>query len=427
MTSIDGFFIGPLYYYLLIPFYFLSAMNPLSATFFALAVSVLTSISIFYVFSKIFNQKVGIIGSFIYASSLSIAFIDRWVVPTQPIVLWSVWFLFCLMKLINKDYKVLPIMGILVGLIWHIHIALWPLVILVPLAMLPITSKKPKLESIILFGIPFLLLTTPFWLFEIRHDFGQIKSLLNFYENSVSGEKTGLLRFREVIDGTSAAFSKIIFFRKDVPSLLALPIFYLTGLALLILKAIKIKQLILIILWTFLLIAVQQFSTRSISDYYFNSLIIIGILIISLSLSWLLQTRNLKFLAQVFMVVFLIGNLWTLFKIKPIEGYDQKKQIVSFIKSDSTDKNFRCLGINFIADFTKVAGYRYLWWYFDLNIVRASEQVPVYNVALPKSLVAKYDFTIGEFAVISPAQKNYDEEVCDNPNNKLPGLVGFTN
>src|SRR3989338_8686397 len=40
MTSIDGVFIGPLYYYLLTPFYFFFAMNPLAATFLALFISV---------------------------------------------------------------------------------------------------------------------------------------------------------------------------------------------------------------------------------------------------------------------------------------------------------------------------------------------------------------------------------------------------
>lgn len=154
MTSIQGFFIGPLYYYLLAPFYFFSGMNPLSATFLAPLISVLTLLSIFWVFTKIFNQKVGIIGAFIYSLSLSVVFIDRWIVPTQLTILWSIWFFYCLMKLVARDYKVLFLLGILTGLIWHIHIALLPLVILIPLVIV-VSSKRPDSKSQILFFIMF--------------------------------------------------------------------------------------------------------------------------------------------------------------------------------------------------------------------------------------------------------------------------------
>lgn len=427
MTSIDGFFIGPLYYYLLAPFYFLFSMDPLSATYLALSVSVLTALSIYYVFSTIFSPQVGIVGALIYSTSLSIAFIDRWVVPTQPITLWSVWFLYFLIKLSNKNYKSLPYLAILIGLIWQIHIALLPLIFLIPAAMYPFSSNKSKTRLSILSIVVFFLVTAPFWIFELRHDFGQLKALFSFYNIEVSGEKTGLLRFNEVLYGTSAAFSKIIFFQKHTPAAPTLVIFYLSCILLFLAKIIKPKQIVLIILWTFLVIFFQQVSRRGLSDYYFNNLIIIGILIMSLFLSWLLSTRNLRFLSKVIMIVFVFYNLWNFLKIVPQEGYNQKKAVVQFIKEDSDAKNLPCLAVNFVADFTKSVGYRYLYWYYGLNVVRPSEEIPVYNIALPKALFEKSDFVIGEFAVISPDNKNYREEACFDPNNQLPQLLGFTN
>lgn len=175
-----------------------------------------------------------------------------------------------------------------------------------------------------------------------------------------------------------------------------------------------------------MLIAVQQFSTRSISDYYFNSLIIIGILIISLSLSWLFSKNNLRFFSIASIGIFLTYNFWTLFKTTPLESYNEKKQVVQFIKKDSSAKSLPCVSINLVADFTKNVGFRYLYWYFDLNVVRPSEEVPVYNVAFPKTLFDKSELIIGNYAIITPVDNNYTEDACSDPKNQLPELIGFT-
>src|SRR3989338_9951008 len=55
MTSVDGVFIGPLYYYLLVPFFALFKMDPLSAVIPSTLIGILTIISIYWVFSKLFN------------------------------------------------------------------------------------------------------------------------------------------------------------------------------------------------------------------------------------------------------------------------------------------------------------------------------------------------------------------------------------
>jgi 4-amino-4-deoxy-L-arabinose transferase-like glycosyltransferase len=145
LTSIDGVFIGPLFYYLLVPFYALFNMNPLSAIIPILIISVLTVISIYYVFSKNFKKETGLIGAFIYSVSLGSAFNDRWIVPTQPTILWSVWYLYVMLALLKGNFKVLPIVGILVGLIWHIHIALVILLIPIPIAIF-LSKKRLQLK-----------------------------------------------------------------------------------------------------------------------------------------------------------------------------------------------------------------------------------------------------------------------------------------
>src|SRR3990167_9935860 len=132
LTSIEGVFIGPLYYYLLASFYALFGYNPLSAYFVATSVAVATLLSIYYVFYKLFSPKAALIGGFLYACSLPLAFFDRWIVPTQPTILWSVWYLYALFITLKGNKRGLLLFGILAGLIWHIHVALLPLLLLIP-------------------------------------------------------------------------------------------------------------------------------------------------------------------------------------------------------------------------------------------------------------------------------------------------------
>lgn len=58
VTSIEGLFIGPFYYYLLAPFYFIFNMNPLAAMIPANIINLLTAISLYWVLARFFDRRV---------------------------------------------------------------------------------------------------------------------------------------------------------------------------------------------------------------------------------------------------------------------------------------------------------------------------------------------------------------------------------
>src|SRR5579884_3475847 len=82
LTSAPGIYIGPLFYYLLIPFFWLTRMDPVGALIPITLLGILNLISIYYVFSKLFNQTVGLVASFLWATSITATVYDRWVVPS---------------------------------------------------------------------------------------------------------------------------------------------------------------------------------------------------------------------------------------------------------------------------------------------------------------------------------------------------------
>ncbi|MDP2632357.1 MAG: glycosyltransferase family 39 protein, partial [Candidatus Curtissbacteria bacterium] len=216
LTSIDSVFIGPLYYYVLAFFFAIFKMNPLSAHIPATLIGLATIASIYFVFSKLFTKTTGLVGAFFYATSISLVTLDRWIVPTLPTVLWSVWLLHVVLNLLKGNFKVLPIAGLLIGLIWHIHVGLLPLVFLIPAAIL-MSGKRPKFSKLIIPAIIIIFLSLPIIVFETRHNFMQSKGFYQALSYVREDQPTGLLRLKMVLPGASSALSRTIFPRTNFP------------------------------------------------------------------------------------------------------------------------------------------------------------------------------------------------------------------
>ena len=91
LTTAPGIFIGPLFYYLLVPFFLIFKMDPIGALIPVLLFGLATVLSFYWVFSKLFNKVAGLIASFLYATLLGPVYFDSRVVPSTPTNLWVIW------------------------------------------------------------------------------------------------------------------------------------------------------------------------------------------------------------------------------------------------------------------------------------------------------------------------------------------------
>lgn len=435
LTSIDGLFIGPLFYYLLVPFFILFKMNPLGALVPAVLLGVFTAFSFYFVISSFFGKKAGLIAAFFYAIPLGSVFYDRWVVPTQPTILWSVWFLYVLLSLLKGNLKVIPLLGLLTGLIWHIHVALLPIVAVAGLACisaLKVNKEKIPLKS---FAIGVLLLgvfMAPFWLFEFKHGFQQINGLFNSFTES-RGELSGLPRFVEIVQSISRLFRGMLWVDNRVitfpAAVFILSGVVLTGFFLKVKKVLRGDQAIFLALWAVVSILSQQISKRPVSEYYFLSIYVPFLLIISLLLGNLYRSFGRKII-NISILGFLIWNVFQLVNMpEPTHGFNQKTQTVEYIKKDSLERGYRCIGINYIADFGTGVGFRYLMDWQGIKVIQPSGGVPVYNIVIPwKRSEGEIDARFGTFGVIKPGSENAaDQSKCDDLSLYLLPLLGFSN
>lgn len=441
-TSISGLFIGPLYYYTLIPFFALFSMNPLASYIPITLISLATLTSVYFVVTKLYGKTPGLVAALIYAASPTIIFLDRWVVPTQPTLLWIIWFYFVLIKFSKGDFKPLSILAILIGLIWHIHIAFLPLLLLVPVAIF--LSKKSFLKKIKKLNRKHLALSltistfliAPFVAFELRHNFQQIKGLINIgqvKEEEGRELRKGYYKFEVVTELTNRALWSTVLYEKNPkdPMVFAIPVALFIFLSLPVIAVRKGKmsknELILIYLWLINVTVSHLMSKRLISDYYFNSLLILSLIIISTTIASIIPKKDNKTLLILSILFIFYGGSKVIGKSQPVGEYMDRKNIIEFIAKSTREGNFNCIGVNYIGEIPVRYGYRYLFWLNKVNQISPANDVAVFSIVQPSGISeSEIEFRSGNIGVILPITKSSpSENDCIKPERQLFPLNGF--
>lgn len=438
-TSITGVFIGPIFYYLIALSFVIFDMNPLSASIPATIISLLTIFSIYHIFTKFFNKNTGLIGAFLFAISPGVVFLDRWVVPTQPTSLWTIWYLYILLSILSGNMKILIPIGILIGLIWHVHIAFIPLLILIPVAFWLSGRKlqdfKFDLKSILISLLLLLLLLSPFFIFEIRHGFQQVKSIIAVtYTRSDNLE--GISRLGKVFESGGRSLASVFVLSGPATNLNSIVVIFLPFLqifAILCLwlgRVLKKKQAILFVVWFIIVFAGQFFSKRIITEYYFNNLFILLFLTLALIINKLENLPKRIPVAHFLLLTYLIiVTVWFIQKPDDQGGFFYKRKAIEFIKNHSVSKDYLCVAVNFIEYKPGGgSGSRYLYWYYNLPVVAAGDDIAIYNIVNPWT-ISKDEVKVkfGNLGVILPPQEKIDPAVCSKADRQLLPLWGFTN
>jgi 4-amino-4-deoxy-L-arabinose transferase-like glycosyltransferase len=435
ITSVDGVFIGPLYYYIMAASYWLSNMDPMSAIVPTTIIGLLTILSFYFFGKKYFSERVGLIMAFIHAVSFGTAFYDKWSVPTEPAIIWSVWFLYVIFGMFRKNLKLMPLYAVLVGLTYHIHIALLPILPIPILAyfMSKGTFKEKikaiKIKNVLISFLIFMMVSSPFWFFEIKHNFSQVKSVIIASKKDL-GNPTGFAKLKKVINASSWEMQRRLISEWPIkPFELMWIVFIFITYVVYKFKKISKKDLNLLLLWMFLIGLAQFTSKRVVSEYYFTNYLPIYILMLALFFDLVLNKKYLNKIALVIGGVYLVTNFYWLITANDLnDSYFYKKQLVEYIRADQIKNNYPCVGINYIAKFGDGVGFRYLFWYKGVDIIKPSNSVPTYNVVVPWDISNnEVNKKFGRFGVILPVQtKASSEEWCKDPNNKIDPLLGYT-
>lgn len=200
VTSVGNMYLGPLYYYFMAPFLFLSYPSPVGPAYAIGLLAILTIICIFVISKKMFNEKTAIIATVIYSFSSTIATYARFSWNPNPAPLPAVLMIFFTYKAWTKD----PRYWILVSFCFSILIQLHYLTLLtLPAAGIfwlasaykTYTSKKykPFIVSTLLALVVFILSLTPLVLFDLKHDNLNARAFINLFTKETVFESEKVL------------------------------------------------------------------------------------------------------------------------------------------------------------------------------------------------------------------------------------------
>lgn len=199
-----GFYIGPAYYYYIVPFYFFTNLDPVASGIIAGVTSIFSFFVLYYIARKLFSYEVAIIALLIHTFSIYIITFDRTQWPVNFVAPISLIIFYTLYKVMQGNAKYLIPLSLALGFSFHSHFTavFFPFYIL--LSMPFFKWNKQFLVYIPLSFFIFILWLIPNILSDILNKGNSSKNLTSYINTYYHG-----LHFTRVIQVSQDAFIEI--------------------------------------------------------------------------------------------------------------------------------------------------------------------------------------------------------------------------
>lgn len=409
--SVQGLFMGPLYFYYLVPFFALSNLHPIGGAIGSVVLGIFSIIIFYIITTEIFGEKAGLLIAFLRAMLMTYITTDWSWVPTYSsgtvtLITW-----FCFYKIWHGNTKFLPLLGLTFGFFTSMHPILFPFYI-VFLTMLIfrirwlIKNKKlPGLKNILISFLAFIIPVSPLILFEYFHNFLEVKLLFSPHVSNGTAKTAG----------TFYHYLTSVFFEPwrilSLNSFL-LPFIFFSFLIILLFLFFKktgfmkdkFHQILLTLTFAVFLIY-YNFAPIQVPEYYFQPLFDLTIVYFSATLILLL---NKKRLVPIFYMVIILISVNQLILLKKAWGntdhltnVSQKDTIVKeILKRQPKNQEFY---VSYITNLGWKTGYDYLFKIYGRQPQTREAKDPIYTIVAPISLSpASINFRSGDIGLILP-------------------------
>jgi 4-amino-4-deoxy-L-arabinose transferase-like glycosyltransferase len=380
----NGFFLPPVYYYVLAPFYLVGGFSPLSVVWFIVVYNLVFFVLAGYLLSRMFSWQVGLIFLSFWAVIGHFISIDTISWNPLAIPLMSLLFVY-LFKL--KQEKTNLAVSFLFGLVFGLGVGLHVQFLgLIPLLVSGLVSKKTTLKHNLLSLAGVVFPFASLLVFDLRHQFINAKLFLGLISESSQGSPIAFLPVWQNVVNSLLKINSSGFVG---------PIFYLIVFALIIILVKKsINKLFyksILAVWVLFPLAFAFYGQRP-SEYYFNYLLPIIILVVSVFIDKLLASlkKPLARLVVVLLASFFLVSAVGVAGVSP--GKDSlyhKDQLVHFLSKETKDKT--PFNLSFDLGSGGDAGYHYLVDYYQVGYSE-DENSPLIELVLPAKREASFMF-----------------------------------
>ena len=370
-ASAGDFFLGPIYYYMMAPFLFLTHLDPVGPAIMVALIGVATVFLVYYVGLKFFGSRAGLIASSLYAISPLVIAYSRSSWNPNPMPFFSILMLYLLFVAVKKQsHKLFLLVGLLLGIAMQLHYLSTFLAVIIFFFVLlgePLLQKKSivsrYLWHYIEIFIGFLVGISPFLAFEARHGFPNIRTIFRFIfeDNAAKGYNVNQSFFGNIWDVFFRLFGRLvtkfpppeqinISIHSDLQIWLAATII-LAFSSILALFYVKEKLKVLLLgLWLVFGIVLFGFYRKSIYDYYLGFMFPVPFLLVGGLLNHLSEIKKYRkigiIVAGLIFVCLLAINLsGNPFRYQGNKQKDQAKKIADavLLQTDGKPFNFALL------------------------------------------------------------------------------------
>ena len=361
-TGPGGIHLGPLIYYLAVPFFWAFKLHPIAGSVLASTLGIFTGLLFYLVLTPFFKSRLGLIGYAIYAVSPLINFNDRTIWNPSLIPLASLgvliaqlnWWRYRRLTRLNLGLLATSMaLGVQahLGFIFTLPVAIFSLI------YLRLLSKLNFGKCAWFVGI-LLVWFSPLIIFDLRHQGVNLNSLLKFLDtgsvnfNLVTHLTKSLRVLQSLIQMLGGLAAQFRFFKLEA----------ILGSAVIVSAWIFRRhlnsQLVnLFLIWLITYALGFSFYQGNIPEYYLWPMLLPGLLIISLLLNSLLL--HFKVALPVFLamlIMFLMFQTLELISTTAPDSLQHKLQTVQHIIAKSQGQHFRVV---YDTDFGRNAVFSY--------------------------------------------------------------------
>lgn len=360
-ASVGGFYLGPIYYWMAAPFLWLWRYDPAGPAYF---VAVLGVATVFLLY-KFLRDTVGfwpaILASSLYATAPLIVRYSRSSWNPNPLPFFALLLMYFLyLGILKKRYFYFLLAGASLGLAVQLHYLATILIAIFSLIILVNTNFKkwPLIFLTFVFGSMFTF--SPFLIFEIRHNFPNFKTILEFVTRGTTiGYQTK--NYSWIIANVGNIFlEELTKLKQTIITQLTFWILTLGGLFGFV-KNWKNSQEKLIfsigLIWFIGGLAGLRFYRGQVFDYYYEFMFPAPFLLVGLvfSLGW---SKNIL---KVFSIIITLSAIiWFaangIYRSSPNRLIDQTETVANFVIEKTEDKPFN---FALISDHNSDHAYRY--------------------------------------------------------------------
>lgn len=374
MSSVGGMFLGPFYYYFMLPFFALSYPSPMGPVYAVAGLGVLTIWLLYIVAKRVFSESVAVVAALLY--TFTNTYIEQtrfsWNPNPAPFVslllFWFVW------KARQGQWKWWIVAAFTFGILIQLHYVsllaggaagIFWLIELIGV----IQHKKRQLGEFLKYSAgsigAFLLTLTPLVLFDLKHHFLNSKGLLAMItgkEGHFGGERTLDMILRESHGrAMHLFFDSTIVTQRQLNTGLLIALIALVIVTLYTYKKHKsfVAPFTQLIVWLAIAVTGLSLYSGDVYDHYLSFLFPLVTLLLSVILMKLWQTVLLRPAVMLFVAWYLLMNFTQYhFQTLDLSLRDMKQVSDEIAERVQADEKYNVMLIGPSRDY-QAMNYRY--------------------------------------------------------------------